>query len=378
MDNGRLRVKINPNGSIDVSDLASGQTYRELLTFEDRADIGDGWYHGIAVNDEILTSSGANADIALIHDGFAATTFRVRITMNVPECFLRDKQVMRRSERLVPMTITSWLTLRSGCNHLEVHTEVDNTACDHRVRALVPTGLDVDTYLADSPYDVVERKVALRPDSHKLFEPELETKPQYSFTAVNDGKHGLAVVAVGQPESAVRDIPTKPIALTLFRSFARTVAQEGEPEGQMIGPTAHDYWIYPHAGAADRVELCRLGQRLAGGVQCIFTDRKRQERVKQRPKLPANGAWIKPSGGKLVFTACTQSEDGKAVIVRAFNPTDRVVRQRIELLTPVKAAHRANLLEEAQQKVTVRGRVVTIDAKAREIVTLRLALGSPR
>ncbi len=374
MENEFLRVSVNPNGTIDLTDHRAGFTYQSGLTFEDRADIGDGWYHGTAVNDEVFTSRGAQADIALVHDGFAWTTFRVQVVMNVPECFRHDKEIMRRSARLMPLEITSYLTLRAGSPYLEVRTDVENTVRDHRLRVLFPTHLTVETYFADSPFDVVERPIALRPDAHLLNEPELETKPQCSFTAVNDGRRGLAVVSSGQPESAVRDLPERPIALTLLRGFAKTVGTAGEPGGQMLERTSHVYWIRPHVGPLPAVELLRLGQRLAGGVECIYTEPARQKRLRKKPVLSATGSWLTLGPGPLVVTACKRSEDGTAVIVRAFNPTHEPARQRFEFLAPVKAAQRANMLEEPQEPLTRRGNAVTIVAKPKEIVTLRMEL----
>ena len=375
LENEFLRVAVNPSGTIDLSDRKTGFTYRGGLAFEDRADIGDGWYHGTAVNDETFTSTGAAADIAVIHDGFALTTLRVRVVMNVPECFLLDKEVMRRSPRLVPLEITSFLTLRAGSPYLEVRTEVENQVRDHRLRVLVPTHVAAATYFADSPFDVVERQIALRPDSHRLHEPELETKPQYSFTAVNDGQRGLAVISTGQPESAVRDLPERPIALTLFRSFAKTVGTGGEPGAQMLGRTTHRYWIYPHAGPLPVIELLRLGQCLAGDTECIYTEPPRQKLLRQKPVLPATGSWLTLGPGPLVITACKRSEDGAALVIRAFNPTDQAAQQRFEFLMPVKAAHVANLLEEPQRPLARQGNAVTVPAAPKEIVTLRLELG---
>jgi len=376
MQNDLLHVCINPNGTVDVTDRKGGQTYRNALTFEERADIGDGWYHGTAVNDEILSSSGAAADIALVHDGFALTTFRVRTVMNVPACFMHDPRIMRRSDELVPLAITSWITLRAGSPLLEVHTEVDNTARDHRLRVLFPTDLDVDTWFADSPFDVIERSVTLRADSHELYEQEVETKPQHSFIAVNDGKHGLAVISCGQPEAAVRDLSERPIALTLFRGFARTVATMGEPEGQMLGTTTHDYWLYPHRGPLPTTELFQLGQRLAAGVECISTDLKRQKLLRGKPSLPATGSWFTLDRGPLVISACKRSEDGQAIIIRLFNPTDETTRQRLAFMTRPKSAHTADMLEQPQDQLTLRRDAVTVQAAPKEIVTLRIVPNS--
>lgn len=379
MQNDHLRVSIRPNGTIDLLHRKSGQTYTELLTFEDRADIGDGWYHGTAVNDEWFTSHGTQAEIALVHDGFALTTFRLRSALHVPARFEHDQKVMRRSSTLMPLVITSWLTLRAGAPYLEIRTEVENTVRDHRLRVLFPTGLGVKTYFADSAFDVVERPVALRPDWYKLHEPEVETKPQYSFTAVNDGQRGFAVLSSGQPESAVRDLPARPIALTLFRGFRRTVGTPGEDGGQMLGRTRHTYWLFPHAGPLPVAELLRLGQRLATGIECIYTDVVRQRLVagqvpKQAVVLPATGSWLRCGPGPLIITACKASEDGQAVIVRAFNPLDEPARQRLEFIADVRAAHTTNLLEEPQQKLAVRGKAVTVTAAPKQIVTLRVVL----
>jgi alpha-mannosidase/mannosylglycerate hydrolase len=376
MENEFLRVRVNCNGTLDLTDRKADRTYRNLMTFEERADIGDGWYHGTAVNEEIFSSVASSADVALVHDGFALTTFRIRVVMNVPERFLLDRDVMRRSDKLVPLEITSWLTLRAGCPHLEVRTEVNNTVREHRLRVLFPTDLAADTYFADSPYDVVERKIALRPDSHLLFEQETETKPQYSFTAVNDGEHGLAVISTGQPESAVRDIPQRPIALTLFRGFPRTVGQEGELGGQMLGTTRHVYWICPHTGPLPAADLLRLGQRLAAGIECIYTEKPRLKLPLGKPVLPATGSWLKLGPGPLVVTACKQSEDGQAVIIRAFNPTDEAAEQRLELLCKIESASYADLLEQPTEKLTVRGKSVTISARPRQLVTVRMELGA--
>ncbi|MBN2445400.1 MAG: glycoside hydrolase family 38 [Phycisphaerae bacterium] len=369
-----LTVSVNTNGTLDITDHGTGCTYHNALTIEDRADIGDGWFHGTAVNDEFFSSIAAAADVALVHDGFAQTTFRIRVTLNVPKRFEYDEQLMRRSTELVPLVITHWVTLKAGSSLLEVRTEIDNTVRDHRVRVLVPTHLNTKTYFADCAFDVMEREIALRPDSHTLHEPEVETKPQATWTAVNDGKRGLALISTGQPESAVRDLPDRPIALTLMRGFQKTVGTPGEPGGQMMGVSSHVYWIYPHSGALPAIELCRLGQRLAGGLQCIYTEKSREPLLRAKPLLPASGSWYKLSAGPLVVTACKLSEDGDAIVIRAHNPTDEPAKQRLELCADIEAAFYANMLEEPGDKLAKRGGAITVTAEPRQIVTLRLEL----
>jgi hypothetical protein len=374
MQNEHLRVVIQPNGTLDITDRRTGQTYRNGLTFEEQADAGDGWFHGPPINNEIFTSHGAQADVALLHDGFAQTTFRLRVVMHVPRRWEHDEKIMRRSGDLIALQITSWLTLRAGAPYLELRTEVENTVEDHRLRVLFPTHIAADTYVADSPYDVVTRNVALRPDWYKLHEPEVETKPQYTFTAVNDGQRGLAVISVGQPESTVRDLPERPIALTLLRGFKRTAGTPGEPGGQILGHTTHRYWIYPHAGPLPVSELCRLGQRLGAGLEYVYTTRERQQANQLAPTLGPTGGWLTPEAGPLLVTAIKQSEDSQALILRGFNPTDELARQRFTFYAEIKTAHRADLLERPREKLSANGRRVEIAVRPKEIFTLRIKL----
>jgi alpha-mannosidase len=92
------------------------------------------------------------------------------------------------------------------------------------------------------------------------------------------------------------------------------------------------------------------------------------------PALPASGSWLTFGAGSLVMTACKQSEDGRALIVRAFNPTDEVVEQGLESIFRIESAAYADMLEQPNGELPVRGRKVTLRAGPRKIVTIRLEL----
>ena len=189
-------------------DRRNGQTYQRLLTFEDIADIGDGC-HGQAVNDQAFTSYGSNADIALVHNGPMLTTFRVRTSMRVPSRFCFD--TMTRSSDMCEQVIESLVSLRPGSARVEVESVVHNTAQDHRLRVLFPSGALAETYLADSPFDVVERPIALRSDNHTY--RELETESNRSKTGRLYLINNAAWLCwLGLMESAVRDLPERPLA----------------------------------------------------------------------------------------------------------------------------------------------------------------------
>jgi len=325
MENESLSVRIESNGSLTVTDKRSRETYTRLLTFEDVADIGDGWFHGLPVNDQQVVSTGAASEVILEHDGPQQCTFRIRTHLRVPGAF--DFEQRRRSQTFAEMLCESLVTLRAGSDRIEVATTVDNTARDHRVRVLFPTGAKARTFLCDGAFDVVERQIALPEDNHLRRELAVETTAQQTWTAVGGAKRGLAIVSHGLPECAVRDLPERPIALTLFRATRRTVFTDGQPEGQLIGPMTFRYWIVPFAGEAPRTKLCVLGQLLGAGL------REAQLQPRHFTAMPWKGKRISARGGLLEVSGgavCTSLRRvGEATEVRIFNPLNRAISARL-------------------------------------------------
>ena len=234
MANEFIDVTIESNGTLTLVDKQSGQRYERLLTFEDCMDIGDGWFHYPALANQVFVSSACAADVALVHEGPFKTTLRIRTVMRLPSHATADPR--QRSGQFVEQVIESDVTLRPGARNVEVVTRVVNQACDHRLRVLFPSGASAaQTFWSDTPFDVIERSIALPGDGHRYRELPVETHPQRSWHAVSDGARGLAVISRGLLECAVRDQPQRPLALTLYRSTSRTYLTDGEPEGQLLG-----------------------------------------------------------------------------------------------------------------------------------------------
>jgi len=378
MANEHLEVRIEPNGTLTVQDRRTGRVYPRQLTFEDRADIGDGWYHGIAANDEIYVSSACRADVALVHNGPMLTTFRIRIPLRIPEEFRFDR--MTRSERRVDLEIDTRISLRPGQPHLEIETRVDNIADDHRLRVLFPSGARTDTYLADAAFDVVERPIALRPDNHEYRELEVETKPQQSWTAVHDATGGLAVVADGLLETAVQDLGERPIALTLFRGTRRTIFTGGEPDGQMRGPLAFRYLLVPLSGAPDRTQLCELGQWLSAGLRVVQLRREDIEIFRGEKSLPPAASYLRIEGPAVVTSARrTGNSAGAGVEVRMFNPGLEPAAVTLDAGALAGPGQRGGEADQVDFESRAIGKLGTTAAgklpvtlKAKQIVTVRI------
>lgn len=324
MANENLTVQFEPDGTLTLTDRRNMQVYHRLLTFEDRADIGDGWNFGPAANDQTFFSTGSRYSLSLVTNGPNRATFRLRTVMDVPQDFRFDNMI--RSNDFRALVIDNLVTLRAGADWIEVETTVHNDICDHRMRVIFPSGAATDTCLMDTPFDVVERPIALRSDNFLYRELEVETRPQQSFTAVSDQHRGLAVISDGLLECAVQDLPERPIALTLFRATQKTVMTNGEPGGQMQGDLHFRYWLTPLSGQPDRARLFDLGQALSGGLYAVFLNDYDVKRFHQNRELPPSGGFLEVRGQAIV----TSLRGEKGGEVRLFNPNTHPVKVELD------------------------------------------------
>jgi alpha-mannosidase len=369
IENEFLRIEVQSNGTIHLTDKRTAKTFPDLLTFEERADIGDGWYHGVAVNDSIHLSSACAADIALIADGPNKATLRISTVMNVPAEF--NFRAMKRSDETKPLKIVSEITLRRGADRIEVTTTVDNTINDHRLRVLLPTGLAGETYLSDSLFDVVERNVSLAPDNATRKELDVETRPQMTWTAFGDKKHGLAVVSRGLPETSILDHPHRTIALTLLRGFRRAVFGNDNPGGQILGKHTFRYDILPFNADAPRKKLSLLGQRVNAPIRTADALPIELEKAPSLASLPREKSFLKVDGDAVVTSI--QRDNGK-LLARLFNPHDKPATLRIFRDGNSQKMEAVTLDGKADEQIRIKATSASIEAQLRGkgIATLRI------
>ena len=374
-ENEHLVIQIESAGTLTLVDKATDRVYYGLLTFEDRSEIGDGWFHADTVTDEIALSTACAAQVSVVHDGPELITFRVAVTMSVPARYGRAAE--RRSAERVELPIVSFITLRRGARTVEVETIVENTAEDHRLRVLLPTDSDADAWLAHHPYDLVERPIAVDPETASWQEMELAEKPFLGLQAVGDGTGGLAFLSAGGlHEGGVANDGRGTMHVTLLRSYRRTVGTAGEPGGLERGIHRFRYALMPFAGKLPRAEAL---QQLAAFQAGILT-RQTGPHNSGYPLMAGDAAprqsFLEQKAGKLILSTLKPAEDGDGLIVRLWNPTRRKQTETLSVWRRIKRATYVQLNEDPikSKPPTVRGRRVVIEAKAGQIITLKLTL----
>lgn len=266
-ENERIRLWVNDNGTIGIRDKKSGALYDGLLGYLDDGEIGDGWFHVNPAEDRIVSSAGAPCTIEKVENGPSRTVFRITHLLRVPERLDETKGNIRRSERYVELKVTSLVGLSTGAGYVDVETTVTNTARDHRLRVTLPTGIQADTYFVNQPFAFVERKTGVRTDTQDWKECDVPEKQTGGIVGKrSDDGSGLAFVsAYGLHECAAFDDAAGTIAVTLFRSFAKTVMTNGEEGGQILGDHQFSYRLAPLDASVSNADLVRLQDGLQSG-----------------------------------------------------------------------------------------------------------------
>ncbi len=375
--NDHLTIAIETNGTLTLTDRVTGQRYTDLLTFEDRSEVGDGWFHGHTLNDEQCLSSASPAHVAVIHDGPEMVTFRVTVVMSVPARY--DPKAECRSCDKVPLMISSTISLRRGAQVVEVETTVDNTSEDHRLKLLLPTDVKrAKTYLAHHPYDLVERAIAVDPQTASWQEMEQSEKPFLGLQSVGAGKRGLAFLSSGGlHEGGIIDDVRRTMQVTLLRSFRKTVNTGGEEDGLEKGKMVYRYALMPFAGKLPRAKALTEVAWLQAGIITRQTGKRPSGFPPMSGIRPPVQSFAEVTKGVLVVSAIKPPETGPGLIIRLWNPTAETQTEQLRFWARISRVQMLKLNEEPDpdaRPVNIKGRSVGIQVFAHKIITLRVIL----
>jgi alpha-mannosidase len=345
LENEFLRVKINPNGTYDLTDKITGAAFYGLGYLEDSGEAGDGYNHFPPAQDEIFTSLAAQADYRLIRDNGLTAEVQISLELHIPEGLNADRT--RRSEVRAACKITQTLVLQPTSRRLDVRICIDNQARDHRMRLVFPTQLQSEHSWAAMPLEVVKRAIAVPVASENTDEQPRPTHPQQHFVDVQNGSIGLMVANQGLYEYEVTDDPSHSIALTLLRCTDRLdsgalgmIEEMKMPLGQEIGLRSFAYGVIPHAGSWE--SGVREADAFAAPLVAIIP-RKLELECLPGVRLPMLETPLETTCGfsdvspdSLVITAVKKHQTRNAVVVRVLNRSDQPIRGRMRLKFPGK------------------------------------------
>lgn len=198
------------DGSLTLEDKATGKCLTGWNVYEDVVDAGDEYMFAAAGSD-VISTAGMPAQIGpdtLTADEAALV---IRQTLLVPAGY--DRKTKKVLDEKVSLKIRTRVSLDRESRYVRVHTEMENTAKNHRLRALFPHTVETDRVLAHGQFDLVERTIETGP---RWTNPTNEQRMQ-AFVELRDDRQAMVVAAQGLHEYEVSRNGHKTLELTLLR-----------------------------------------------------------------------------------------------------------------------------------------------------------------
>lgn len=351
MENEYLRVKLEQNGTVSITNKETGRVYKNLNYFEETGDAGDYWIYYPPYKNKTYTSKGENAEIWQEENGALSATAAARIVMSVPKYSTKAE----RSSEMSDVTITVYYTLKKYAKALEVKTVINNTALDHRMCVGFDTEIKTDIAKSAGHFYIDERSTILPGGEYY---PEMQTLPKGYFTSLEGEDAGFAFVDNCTCEYEADK--NGRLKITLFRGMRNVICTEfrsagifpHEHGGQSLGVLEYEYMLTPYDGA-----LC-TAERMSAPIKAVQTS-------KGNGKNAPAAAFVQIPG-ELIMTAMKKCEDRDSFIMRIYNPTGHTVRGKFD--TVFKNPKKLNLNEEYECELDFNN----IEVGANKILTIEV------
>ena len=386
LENEYFRVTAR-DGGVDLLIKGNNRYIADAFRWEESGDRGDSYVYQKTFEPEIY-SERAHAVIEDISESELRRTVRVRNVLRVPKEYVFDEADPHRSREFVDCPVTYTVTVEKGCPYLEVGYEVENRACDHRLRFVVETGLKSEKLLTDSAFDTMYHdKSEVTPDSHFF------GFCNANFAAIESKGMGVAVFSHGLHE--VENIDGA-MLFTVVRATGAITRMGLKVNG---GPT----WVVPGnqelRTLKGKVALYAYeGDAVAGGVKnmcnrfnapllayCGSMDTKKW--AGGRPAVQdsdiaeifyledkyasvvsrSDASLYELDDDVIEVTAVKRAEDGKGFVVRLFNPS----RRRRQCTFSMPGEIFSCRLDEKKGKRLGSGSAALI-VRPKQLVTLRI------
>ena len=371
LENGHLRVELNPNGSINVLDKRSGVRYLDLGRLVDEADAGDEYnFSPPPEPDDPIGTTVRGAAWSVIEAG----PLRGRVDLRADQCIQRGLRAdrRRRSAESVDLPVRLVVTLDADSPRLDLELEIENRATDHRLRAHFPLPFITRESAADTPFHVTRRAVTEPHRDPGAPEVELPTYPMRSFVDVSDGRNGLALITDGLHEYEVLTGKPQVLALTLIRAVGwlsrdDLLTRTGHagpametPGAQVPGHHHFHFSLYFHGGDWEQASVWRVAEATLLPLQLG----RGSTREAVTPKIEVEPDCIQ-------MTACVPQ--GNGFTLRLLNASDRAREANLRLRPRPTRIEAVSLGGEPQEPATIAADGAKLSIRPWEIVTLRVS-----
>ncbi len=358
-----LRVKADPSGTFDVDFLVPQVRYQKLGNWEDLGDRGDTYDFDPVPGTPVLRTVGFRRT----RHASGIETLRIERLLELPRKLAPSREARSQETVLLPLVLE--LRLAPRLTRLLIDVWLENTACDHRLRLLFPTGQPAATCFAATTFDIARRPTEIRAQPHWVH-PPTRTFPHHGFVHAN----GLTVTAPGLPEAEVT--PEGTIALTLLRAVGWLSLPGLHTRPDLAGPTIPTPNAQCLGPFRTRLALsygldCQTVTELSAGLWPVVGG--------DQPLLEPQHSLLAIEPRDVVLSALLPAPRRHRLWLRLLNPWEHTVDAAVRFGFPVAGVQSLRLDgSRNRQAFRFEQRTLTCSLKPHQLRSFGLDLAAPR
>ncbi|TCN26204.1 mannosylglycerate hydrolase [Mesobacillus foraminis] len=373
-------ITVNRNGTLNIFDKKLNQSFENVLLLENGGDDGDEYDFSPLPNEELIYSNHVDAKTEIRQNTYGAT-IDIRYKLVVPG------DLEQRKAKVLDSSVDVHIVAKVANDKQLIHVELeaDNSAKDHRLRALIPTGIASSFSISDHQFGSIKRNVI--DSAIEVWEEEDWDErpdpiyPMLSYAGLSNEKFGVSVLTNSTREYEIIGENYDTIAITLFRSIGFLGKEEmlrrpGRPSGiklptpdsQMIGKITLEFAI----STSDQPE--KVARTAKEYLTPVVTYNKiphdAMKLNKADVKTPLEFSFLKEVEPNVVLSTLKKAEKDEQFVLRFYNPTETEATAAFEFNREIEHVSAANLNEKSIGKLELANSQVQVKVKTNQVQSI--------
>lgn len=222
LENDNFKIAIQDNGSLTITDKASGKVYENQAVLEENGDDGDSFNYSPAKKDLIIYSTDQANTISVTKSGLVSLA-KIDYDFSVPENL--DDRAEKNCNVKMPVSVE--IRLEKDSPVIKFNVKIDNRGpLDHRLCIDFATGISSKVSYADQQFGTIKRPVyrekemkSWAANKENWNEKPISIETCQSFVALSNNENTVSVFPKGVREYEIIGKDYSTIRLTLFRTY---------------------------------------------------------------------------------------------------------------------------------------------------------------
>ncbi|MFR0046103.1 MAG: mannosylglycerate hydrolase [Clostridium butyricum] len=383
IDNDFYEIEVNENGTLKILDKKINKTFDNVLLMENGGDEGDEYDFSPLVDEKLIFNTHVKAEYSIKKNKFN-NEIKISYRLDVPKNIESRKN--NNIDGYVDFNIS--INVPNDKARIDIVFDIDNQACDHRIRTYIPTNIASKFSVSDNQFGYIKRDVY--DEAMDVWEKEGWDErpdsiyPMLTFVGLSDEEHGVAVLTNSTREFEIVGEKFDTIAITLFRSVGflgkeEMIRRPGRPSGiklptpdsQLIGNITIDFAIATHEKSTLEANVANMAKQYL--TPMVTYNKMPYNAMKLNDSeviTPYSYSLLKQYDENLVLSVIKKAEKEEGLIIRMYNPNEYEESTNILFDRSIKEAVKANLNERKIEKINIEDNSIKVKCRKNQVQTI--------